>query len=197
MTAGLSRKLVTGGVSLFSVRVASAVVALAGNVGLARLLGAEAFGLYAVVAYVLGIVTLCTDFGMHNCLIRWPGGIGRDVTDTMLTLRVGLLAGFAVLVLLVVGPLASAWYGSPDLYFLMAIALAGTSLGGVFRMSQSLLERDMEYPKVAMIEFVAGVGFYVPAVTMAYLGFGVYALAGGEVCRALAWWLAFCCGAFL
>ena len=102
MTAGLSSKLVTGGVSLFSVRVASAVVALAGNVALARLLGAEAFGLYAVVAYVLGIVTLCTDFGMHNCLIRWPGGIGRDVTDTMLTLRVGLLAGFAVLVRLVV-----------------------------------------------------------------------------------------------
>ena len=191
MTAGLSRKLVTGGVSLFSVRVASAVVALAGNVALARLLGAEAFGLYAVVAYVLGIVTLCTDFGMHNCLIRWPGEIGRDVTDTMLTLRVGLLAGFAVLVLLFVGPLASAWYGSPDLYFLMTIALAGTSLGGVFRMSQSLLERDMEYSKVALIEFIAGVGFYAPAVTLAYLGFGVYALAGGEVCRGLAGALVF------
>ena len=130
MTTSLGGRLVRGGASLFAVRVAGAVIALAGNVLLARWLGAEAFGLYAVVAYVLGIVTLGTDFGMHNCLIRWPGEISRDVTDTMLTLRVGLLAGFAVLVLLFVGPLASAWYGSPDLYFLMTIALAGTSLGG-------------------------------------------------------------------
>src|SRR2546425_7564027 len=191
MTAGLSGKLIKGGVSLFSVRAASTVVALGGNVVLARSLGAEAFGLYAVVSFILGIVTLCTDFGMHHCLIRWQGEIGRHVTDTMLTLRVGLLAVFAVLILLVVGPLASAWYGSAELYFLLATALVGTVLAGVFRMSQSLLERDMEYPKVAVIEFVASVAFYVPAATMAYLGFGVYSLAAGEVCRGLAGALAF------
>src|SRR3989442_6518881 len=191
MATGLSGKLVRGAVSLFSVRVASALIALAGNVLLARSLGAEAFGLYAVVAYVPGIVTLCTDFGMHNCLIRWPGTVGREVIATMLTVRLGLLAAFAVLIILVIAPLAAAWYSSSELYFLMAIAFAGSALAGVFRMSQSLLERDMEYPKVAVIEFVATFAFYVPAATMAYLGFGVYSLAAGEVCRGLAGALAF------
>src|SRR2546427_7679828 len=116
-------------------------------------------------------------------MIRRPP---RSTLFPYTTLFRSLFAAFAVLILLIVGPLASAWYGSLDLYPMMAIALAGTAVASVFRISQSLLERDIEYPKVAAIEFVAGVAFYLPAVTMAYLGFGVYALAAGEVCRGLA-----------
>lgn len=182
---GIGAKIIKAFVSLSSVQGVGAVIGVVGNVLLVRLLSPEVFGLYAVVTFFVGAATLCSDFGMHHYLIRWPGEIGRDVTDTAFTLRVGLIGALALLVLVIVAPLASTWYGTADLYWLLVIAVAGVGAAGVFRISHSLLEREMEYPKLALIELVGVLAFYGMAVLMAYLGFGVYSLVAGEVCRAL------------
>jgi PST family polysaccharide transporter len=158
---------------------------------LARSLSAEAFGLYAIVCFVLGAVTLCSDFGMHHCLIRWPGQIGQEIIDTVFTLRVILTVSLSLLVLFVVAPLACVWYGTADLYWLLASVLVGAAASSMFRVSHSLLEREMEYPKLAVVELASLIAFYIPAAVMAYVGAGVYSLVIGEVFRGLATSLAF------
>jgi PST family polysaccharide transporter len=165
--------------------VAVLAVAAAGGIALARTLGAAALGLYAVAAFAVGIGTAFMELGLHQLLLR-----ARDDTSaaeayvpTLVTVRAIAAALVLALQALAVAPWLSAWYASAELYWLVVGGAAGAALSSFFRISISLLERDLRYKPVGVVEVVGTVAFYGTATALVLSGVGVVALAVGDVAR--------------
>lgn len=189
---GLGRRVRAAALVVSSWQVVSSLVAAVGNVLLARYLGARLFGAWAVSAFVLSFVGLFIDFGIQNCLIRRTRPVGAEWLKTAFTLSLSFTVGWSLIVWWLLAPAAAAWYRDPDVRTLMSWSMLGLVFSAGFRLSQALLEKDLEYKAVMAGELLANLGLYLPSVLLAALGHGVAALAAGEICRGLAsayWYL--------
>lgn len=182
------REQVVRGVLHVSLRHAAVLaVAATGGIVLARTLGAAPLGLYAVAAFAVALGTVFMEFGLHQLLLRArdDAPAGDPYVPTLVTVR----AAAAVLVLalqaVVVAPWLSGWYASAELYWLVVGGAAGAALTAFFRISISLLERDLRYKPVGVVEVAGTVAFYVTATALALSGLGVVALAAADVARGL------------
>jgi len=169
-----------------------AAIMATGSIVLARYLGAELLGLHAVVTFLLGMLEPVLDFGVHASVIRRRRDeLGGDFLQAAFTLKLALAVLLVFVVLLTVAPLAASWYQAPGLYWLLALAFAARALASPFRVSLSLLEKDMDYARVTAVELLATVAFFLPASLLAVAGYGLSALVVGEVARGLATLAAF------
>lgn len=186
----LRRQVAGALIAVSSWQVAAVLAAVAGNVLLARLLGPRLLGAYAVSAFLLGLTALAIDFGIGTALIRRPGPESATFTRTAFTLTLGLAlaAGTGVFI---AAPGAAAWYRDADVAILLRLCYPGIALGAVFRLAQSLLEREMRYREVAATEALGTVAFFLGACALAAVGLGVAALAFGELLRGMAGWVAY------
>jgi O-antigen/teichoic acid export membrane protein len=190
--AGLGPKIRAAALEVSFWQVGSSLLAAAANILLARTLGARLLGAYAVSAFVLTFVGFFIDFGMQNCLIRRPRPAGPDFLKTAFTLTLLFTLAWSLIVWLALAPLAAAWYRDPDVHTLMSLGMLGLAVSSCFKLSQGLLEKDLEYRSVMTGEFLGSLGLYLPSMLLATLGYGVLALAAGEICRGLAavYWFA-------
>ena len=190
MAVPLRRQVVSALVAVSSWQLLAAAAAIAGNVLLARLLGPRLLGAYAVAAFFLGLLALIIDFGIGTALIRRKGSEDPVFTSTALafTLLLTLGTGLAVLI---AAPWVSSWYGDRAVGDLLRLCFPGVAIASVFRLSQSLLEKEMRYREVAATEALGTAAFYGVAGALAAAGLGVAALAGGELSRGLTGLLAF------
>lgn len=180
------REQVLRGVLHVSLRhVAVFLVAAVGGIVLARVLGAATLGLYAVAGFVVGVGTVLMELGLHPLLIRARDDepAGAPYVRTLVTVRAGAAALVFLVQALVVAPWLTAWYASTDLYWLLVGGAAGAALGSFFRISVSLLERDLRYKAVGVVEVAGTVAFYLTATALALSGVGVAALAAGDLAR--------------
>jgi O-antigen/teichoic acid export membrane protein len=191
MTIPLGGKIVKGILNVSIRQVAGALIAAAGSILLARYLGLELLGIYAVSSFFLNMVAVFVDFGLHNCVIKRQEEVDEEFSKTAFTIKSILVVIFAVIVLFVLAPVVSAWYGSNDLYWLISLSFIGTAITSLFKMSQSLLEKNMEYGKLGVVEIIGVASFYLPSVILAFIGFGVFAIAAGEIARGLSSLVAF------
>lgn len=185
----LRRQVAAAMVAVSSWQIAAVCAAVAGNVLLARLLGPRLLGAYAVSAFLLSLLALAIDFGLGVALIRRPGPDSPAFTGTAFTLTLVLtvVTGAA----LFAAPGVAAWYRDADVGRLLFLCFPGIALAAVFRLSLSLLEKDLRYRDVAAIEALGTVAFYLGACGLAAAGWGVGAFAVGELLRGLAGWVAF------
>jgi PST family polysaccharide transporter len=184
--APLGQRVAGGFLSLGARQAVGALIALVGGVTLARWLGPEALGAHAVAAFFINLLAMAIEFGTHQFLIR----AGREeLTDGLLqsvsTLRLGLGVLGAALAVAVLGPLTAWWYGNPWLSRILIAGVLATAVASPFRVSLSLLEKDMHYTRVGAVELLQLLGFYVPAVVLVLLGVGMPALVAGEIGRGL------------
>lgn len=173
-------------------QVVTAVITTVGNIYLARTLGLDGLGIFAVAAFFLNMVATVLDFGMHNAVIRANGAISREFLETAFSIKCVAVLLCGAFVLFAAAPFASAWYRSDDLFWLISMSFLGVAISSLFKLSQSLLEKDMEYGKLSVLETFATLAFYVPAAALAYYGFGILSLAAGEISRGLASLAAYC-----
>jgi O-antigen/teichoic acid export membrane protein len=181
----LQHRTVTAILSVSLRQVATAVIAMIGNIYLARVLGLGGLGIFAVSVFVMSMVATLLDFGLHNGIIRTPGVVTREFLETAFSIKCVAVLVCGACVFVIVAPLASMWYTSDDLLWLISLSFLGVAVSSLSKLSQSLLEKDMEYGKLSVLETLATLAFYVPAVALAHHGFGVLSLAVGEISRGL------------
>jgi PST family polysaccharide transporter len=181
----LKSRAVGGFVSLSLRQVAGVAVAAVGSIVLARQLGAQPFGAYAVFAFFNGLLAIVLDSTLHVYVIRAPREeLNEALIRTVFGLR--LLVGVSVLlfVALALGPALAWWYQDSSLYWLLAIGVGSAALASPLRLSLSLLERDMDYARVSAVELAGTTAFFLSAAVCAVLGGGIWALIVGELFRA-------------
>jgi O-antigen/teichoic acid export membrane protein len=153
------------------------------SIVLARLLAPADFGLMAMALLFVGLMELFKDLGTVSALIQAPE-LSPVLLNSVFFLNVliGML-GFAGIYL--AAPLAALFFAQPGLTAILRV-LGGTllisSLGLVMR---ALLQRNLQFGRLAAIDLIASVAYGVVAVILAVTGSGVWALVIASLASAI------------
>ena len=146
------------------------VLALAGNVVLARLLTPRDFGIVAIGMGVTLVSGLLSDGGLGAALIRRAEPPDRDelggLTALQLTVTVALAAAAAAVAAVVGGP---AW--------VVAAMAASMPLVAFQFAGRILLERSLDYRPLAVVEVAQGLTYHIGAIALVVAGLGVWGVA--------------------
>ena len=177
--------LVTRGiVALVSRTIVMQLVVFAGSVALMRLLTPHEFGIFAIVQSALAIVVFFGDTGVGGALVRQaPAPTERQLSSVFyLQLAASLLLMTAVLGL--AGTIPRIWPDLPQDAVLVARILAVDFVLISLRVPPMLLlERQLRFGALSVIDIAGGLTFYGVAVALAFGGAGVWSLALAVLAR--------------
>ena len=174
-----------GGKALFLRHLSGFAVNFTGGIVLARLLGPEVLGLYFISYTVFVILRQFIDLGIGVHIIRLPSNPSPAEYKSAFTLQQAAALAACFFTAFVVSPSAASWYGHEEIGLLIASAAAGGYFSSWQSLPLSKLEREMDYKKVGLIEFVEVLVFNASAVILAWKGAGVAGLAVGNLLRGL------------
>ena len=177
MDATEVRRRATAGALLIAVRTAiTQIIALAGNIVLARLLVPDDFGAVAFGATLVTVATFFSDGGMGVALIRRRDDPKPDDLRALLGFQLATSSALAA-VAVVVG----AFFGLVGLVTgVMALSLPFVAARAP---STIVLERSLRYRPIVLAELAESVVYYAWSIPIVVAGFGVWGLASGAVVR--------------
>jgi PST family polysaccharide transporter len=150
---------------------------------LSRLLQPAEYGLLAMATVATNFAFLLRDMGTAAAVVQ-KENLTEQTTSTVFWLNVGM-GMFLTLALIVAAPFLADYFRIDRLapvLCLLAIVFPITSASAVH---QSLLERRSGFKTLARIEIISSLVGLTVAITLAYLGFGVYSLVWNMLAAAL------------
>jgi O-antigen/teichoic acid export membrane protein len=175
----LKERTIRGGVARMGGQGANFLLRLGSLMVLARLLGPKDFGLVGMVTAFTGVLNLFRDFGLSSAAIQRTTVTKEQVSTLFwINILVGTLLG-----LLTVGmaPAIAAFYHEPRLFGVTAVLAAGFVFNAVGVQHSALLQREMRFTALAVINTVALIVSGVIAIGGAEAGYGYWALVAMTV----------------
>jgi O-antigen/teichoic acid export membrane protein len=185
-TSGLRGRTLRGFLLLGVQRVVGLAVTAAGGIVLARLLTPEIFGLYAILAFAVGVGVALSDLGLGAALVQRPDLDPTVTLGTTFTLNL-FLASVLALGVVALAPVVARWLGpagdvaAPLRCLALLIVLASVRMPAAV-----LLERRLAYLPLAIAETADTVVFYTLAVAAALAGAGLWSFVLGALAARLA-----------
>lgn len=166
--------LSAGGQALFN-----AVVVIV----LARLLTPSEFGIVGAATVVISFAQIFTLLGVGPALVHLPEITRVHVRVGFgMSLALGLLFG---VIIFFSSAAISRFFSMPELEGVVQVMAIIFPIAGTTSVGFALLQRDLQFRPLAMIELVSFVvGFGMVAITLALLGFGVWSLVAGQLGQA-------------
>ena len=150
---------------------------------LARLLGPDEFGTYAVAYVALVAVLSFNELGVSLAIVRWPGD-PKEIAGTVTTISLVascLIAGVGV----VLAPTFTAAMGSPEATPVVRLLALNVIISGAVQSPAALLQRAFrQRARMAADQVNVWVGA-VTSVVLALAGSGAMSLAVGRLAGAL------------
>ncbi len=154
------------------------------NIVLARALGPEAFGTFAVALIALLAVLSLNDLGVSLAIVRWqedPRHIAPTVTSISFAMSVVLAAAMAA----AASPVAHLT-GAPDAASVIQVMAIGVLIDGLTMTPAALLQREFRQRRRFLIDQVnTWLGSFT-ALGLALFGFGAMSLAIGRLTGSIA-----------
>ena len=142
----------------------------------ARLLSPNDFGLIAMVTSMTGILGLLKDFGLSTATIQ-KGSITNEQLSALFWIN--MLVGFVLTcITLVAAPLISTFYLEPRILPVAAILSATFILNAAAIQHNALLQRQMRFVTIAIIDICSLTLSVSLGVALAVLGYGYWSLVG-------------------
>ena len=144
---------------------------------LARLLAPADFGLLAMAAAIIAIVSALQSLGMHGPLIQREE-LPRELVDTVFLLNLALALLLATVVFLA-APVLAHFYRTPavePIIRVISVTLVVYAVGGV---PGALLRRRIRFGAIALATTTGAVLYAVVAITLALRGHGVWSMVVG------------------
>ncbi len=172
--SALKNKALRGGILTLSARISGQMVRLISIVILARLLKPEDFGLFAMIATITGFLMLFSDLGLSHATIQRAQIDHRQISNLFwVNSGVGLLA--AVLTILI-APAIAWFYGEGRLLWPAITLSAGFIFAGLTVQHQALLQRQLRFSVLAIVNITGCILGVITAVVSALLGAKIWAL---------------------
>jgi O-antigen/teichoic acid export membrane protein len=172
----LKGMVVRGGFARVSGRAANFILRLATMAALARLLDPQDFGLVAMTAVVTGVFQLFTTAGLSSAVVQ------KDtITDEQISTLfwVNLLVGMILALLCALtAPALVEFYHEPRLFWLTVVTGAGFFLTATSVQHSALLQRELRYTTLTVIELLSLLASLAAGVGMALGGLGYWAILG-------------------
>lgn len=147
------------------------------QIWLARMLGPDIFGQYAVVLVIIGFGWLLADSGFGTALIQKDKINDEDVGYALgWILTLSLLIGTSIIVF---SPQLALFVG--DSRLVHPIAACGPIIGfqALSNLSSSLIRRNLDMKRFQIIQLSGYLGYGLVAISLAYYGAGVWSLVIG------------------
>jgi len=172
--ADLKGRSVRGGVVTLTSQGAQFVMQTVATVVLARLLVPADFGLVAMVTAITGLGQAFADLGLSEATIQHPE-ISHDQVSTLFWINVAI--GLTLTsITAALAPVLAWFYREPRLIDITLLVSLTFFIGGLRVQHDALLKRQMRFSSLA-IRDVASYVIAVPvAITLAWRGFGYWAL---------------------
>jgi PST family polysaccharide transporter len=175
----LKEKAIRGGLARFMAQGADFSLRLLSLTVLARLLNPKDFGLVGMVTAFTGVLMLFRDFGLSAAVIQ-HGSVTEDQLSNLFWINV--LVGTLLALLSVAGaPLMAAFYHEPRLRAVTMILALSFLFNAVGIQHGAMLQREMRFTAVAVINTVSLVTGIAVAIGGALAGYGYWALVAMTV----------------
>lgn len=176
-----------GASSAFGWSVLNTVLSRVGTLGigivLARVLGPESFGTFAVALVALMAVLSFNELGVSLAIVRWPGDPAKIVptVNTISVLGSTVFCAAAVLA----APAFTAAVGDPGATDVIRVLILSVFINGVVASPAALLQRDFrEKTRLGIDQANVWVGAAI-SLALALTGLGAMALALGRIAGSL------------
>jgi O-antigen/teichoic acid export membrane protein len=174
----VARRALSGAVLLGARGVLLRIVALVGQVILARMLVPRQFGIVAFGNTFLTFAGFLSDAGLAAGLIRRATAPTRRELEAVLALQVAGTAGVALLVAAIGTPFGL-------IGRVTAVMVASLPISALRTPGAILLERRLHYRPLALVEIADSVFYFAWAIVTVKLGWGVWGLATAMLARSV------------
>lgn len=184
MSKNIASKAVSGLKWGSASTVANAVMQIGYTSAMARLLTPEAFGLVAISSVILRFGAYFANMGLTKAVIQKeqlePQHIRAAFTASLL---LGLLfTGITWLL----APVAANFFNNPEVTPIVQVMALAFFINGTSATALALLERDMRFKALSVIETLSYVVSYLGVgIVLAYFGFGVWSLIYATLTQAV------------
>ncbi len=173
----LLKKVVQGGLWIFSLRIINRSLGFIRTLILARLLSPEDFGLLGIAMLAISALETFSNTGFQAALIQKKDNV-EIYLDTAWT--VSLIRGGVLFILLYVSaPYIADFFQSPDAVFIIRVVALSAFLSGCKNIGMIYFQRELEFHKYFIYEFSAVISDLLVSVTLAFLLRNVWALVWG------------------
>jgi teichuronic acid exporter len=181
----LQRAFVRGVASTGAVRWSAQAATWAITLFVARLLRPEDYGLVAMATVIHGLVTILSEFGVGVTIVTL-----RQLSSAQVAQFNGLsalLGATAFLAMTALAPALAAFFERPALLAVVAVMAATFLVSGLRTIPAALLQRDLRFGTLAMIEATQAIIGAVVTLTCAWNGWGYWAIVGGTLAASASW----------
>lgn len=146
---------------------------------LARLLPPEAFGLIGMIAFFVMLATIFVHSGLNSALIQ-----KKDVLDIHLctvfwfNVVVSIIIWIAFIFL---APYIASFYNEPSLEFITRFYPVFILFNALTLVPTTILEKKLEFRKIAIANIVSTISAGIVAVIMAYMDMGIWAIIANVI----------------
>lgn len=160
-----------------TMKVVAQVAGWASTLIVARILAPEDYGLLAMAGVYLGIVTIISEFGLGASIVNL-----RELSSEQIAQLNGLTVLLGTVSVLLSWALArpvAAFYGAPEVALLVVVLSAAFVFTALQTVPGALLQKELRFRALAMIDGVQACVSAVVMVSLALLGFGYWTLVAG------------------
>jgi O-antigen/teichoic acid export membrane protein len=170
----LRERAIRGGVARACALAGNTVLRLVSMMVLARILDPKDFGLIGMVTAFTGVLSLFRDFGLSAVTVQ-RASITKEQSSTLFWVNV-LAGGILAVVTLGLAPVVTAFYHEPRLFWITVVSSIGFLFNGAGVQHSALLQRQMRFTALALIDMVALFVGTLLAIGAAKAGAGYWAL---------------------
>jgi len=163
-------------------RFGAQVVTLIVSIVLARLLDPNVYGTIALITVFTQILYVFIDSGLGSALIQKKDADDLDFSSVFIFNMVMCCSLYVILFL--AAPYIAEFYGMPELARLTRVLGLTLIISGVKNVQQAYVSRNMMFKLFFFSTLGGTISAAIVGISMAYLGFGVWALVGQYVVNA-------------
>lgn len=179
----LSKQTFSSALWMFSSSGLQAVLRIAFNAILARLLSPSDFGVVAIATMITGFAELLVQMGVGPALVQTKN-ITDDHINTGFTFSV-LSGFFMAFCFWLINPFIASFFNMPALTSILNVLLWIFPIKMVTKISNSIIQRELLFKKLAGVDVVSYLlGYGLVGITLAYLGYGFTALIWATLMQA-------------
>ncbi|MDE6435192.1 MAG: lipopolysaccharide biosynthesis protein [Lachnospiraceae bacterium] len=163
----------------FAERCGAQAVNFIVSVILARLLLPSDYGTIALLSVFITILNVFVDSGFGNALIQKKDADDLDFSSVFYFNMVICLVLYGIV--FVCSPMLAGFYKMPELTAVMRVLSLTIVISGLKNVQQAYISRTMQFKRFFYSTLAGTIGAAGLGITMAYCGFGVWALVGQQV----------------
>lgn len=189
----LTRRAVKGTAWSTVSTVGRQILTFASLATVARILGPDAYGVMGMAAIVVGFIHNFRELGTTPAIIQKP-----SVSARLLSSLFWINAGFGICMCALVcgiAPWMATFFHTAEITPVLRVFSLSFIFASLGVVHAALLNREMMFRHLAIIDLIAGVVTYVVALVCAYNGLGVWSLVFANVSTTIVamvgYWLAF------